>query len=482
MKSIKILLLTSALLLTFLAACDDELLESTPYGLSTSANFWRNGDDVVSAVNAIYEPLREEDYYGHAEHTFSIPEDDQWRAGDHGEDQAIEEFTFDASNAQLRFSWRYKYEMISRANAVLINAPEVDMPTDLKNRSLGEAYFLRAFSFWRLHVIYGATPIILEDNAIASEFNIPKPTIAEMQAQIESDLLQAAELLPESYAGDSDNLGRVNSGTAYGLLCKLYMYMERFDDAITAGNNVINGPYELAENFADNFTIETENNPEVLFAVQALDGWAGSTHNIYTTPRPWGGWDFHEPTQNLIDEFEEDDPRLDASVFLPGEMVDLGGDNGMAEYTSDLSQTGYHFQKFASWRASGGLDEGQNIPILRAADIYLLVAEAKIRLGQNGDTELNAVRTRSDLDEITGATMEDIIHERRVELAGENQRHFDLMRWDKAGIVDIVVIYGEDRGQFDPSRAFDRSKHYYFAIPQREIDLSNGVLEQNDNY
>ncbi|MEM1358974.1 MAG: RagB/SusD family nutrient uptake outer membrane protein, partial [Bacteroidota bacterium] len=193
-------------------------------------------------------------------------------------------------------------------------------------------------------------------------------------------------------------------------------------------------------------------------------------------------WDFHEPVDNLVKEFEENDPRLDHSLLLPGEMVDLGGDQGMTEYTSDLSQTGYHFQKYASWRETGGLNDGQNVPILRSADVYLLVAEAKIRSGQNGDTELNAVRQRAGLSPITGATMDDIIHERRVELAGENQRHQDLIRWDKAGLVDIVAIYAEDRGTFDPSRNFQRPKHYLFAIPQREIDLSNGVLEQNPDY
>ena len=78
--------------------------------------------------------------------------------------------------------------------------------------------------------------------------------------------------------------------------------------------------------------------------------------------------------------------------------------------------------------------------------------------------------------------MEDIIHERRVELAGENQRYFDLLRWDKADIVDIVALLAEDRGTFNPSITFDRSKHYYFAIPQREIDVSNGVLIQNDGF
>ena len=84
---------------------------------------------------------------------------------------------------------------------------------------------------------------------------------------------------------------------------------------------------------------------------------------------------------------------------------------------------------------------------------------------------------------VTGQDLLDAIwHERRVELFGENQRHQDLMRWDKAGIVDIVQIYGEDRGQFDPPRVFVKPKHYYFPIPQQEIDLSNGVLIQNEGY
>ena len=463
-------------------SCDEDILESTQFGDLTGDDFWINGENVVSAANGIYEPFRFEAFWSHAEHTFSIVEDDQFRAGDHGEDTAIENFTFDPSNAQLRFGWDDKYEMISRANAVLINAPGVEMDQTLKDRSLGEAYFLRAYAYWRLHIIYGGTPIILEEDVLSGEYNKPKATIAEMQAQIESDLLQATQLLPEIYSGD--DLGRAHSGSAWGLLTKLYVYMERFQDAIDAGNRIINGPYPLATDFADNFKIETENNPEVLFGIQFLDQWNGSAHTIHTTPRPWGGWDFHNPLQDLVDEFEPNDPRMDATLFMPGEMVDLGGDRGMTEYTTDLSQTGYHFQKYASWRPQGGLNRGHNMPVIRAADVYLLVAEAKIRLNQNGDAELNAVRTRAlgAGSEINGAAMEDIIHERRVELAGENQRHFDLMRWDRAGIVDIVAIYGEDRGTFDPPRVFDRNKHYYFAIPQREIDVSGGILEQNPGY
>lgn len=480
MKNSYLQVISLCVVTAFLGSCNEDLLESTPYAQSTSANFWRNADDAVAAANALYEPLLSEDFYGHAEHTFEIPSDDQYRAGDHGEDQAIEDFTYSPDNAQLAFSWKPKYEIISRANAILINVPDIEMDQTLKDRTLGEAYFMRGFMYWRQYVIYGEVPIILEEDVQESNFNKPKASMDEMEAQIESDFIQAADLLPLTH--DDENLGRPNKGSAWGFLTKLYVYQERFDDAIAMGNQVINGPYPLADNFQDNFSIGSENNSEVLFSVQCKDGWADAAHIIYTTPRPWGGWDFHEPTQNLVDEFEANDPRLDYTVFMPGEMVDLGGDRGMTEYTTDLSLTGYHFQKFASWRASGGLNFDQNIPILRSADVYLLVAEAKIRSGQDGDAELNAVRGRSDLDPIENATMAELIHERRVELAGENQRHFDLIRWDKANIVDIVALYARDNGPYDPPRNFQRPRHYYYALPQREIDLSNGVLEQNPNF
>jgi hypothetical protein len=135
--------------------CKDDLLESTAYGQATSQQFWRNGDDVVSAVNAIYEPLLQENYFGHFERTWDIQSDDMWRAGDHAEDQSIEYFTYDASNPKLIDTWKWRYEMISRANAVLINAPDVEMDQAIKNRSLGEAYFLRGFSYWRHYLVHG---------------------------------------------------------------------------------------------------------------------------------------------------------------------------------------------------------------------------------------------------------------------------------------------------------------------------------------
>src|SRR3989337_2606131 len=182
--------------------CDDNILESTSYGQVTSQTFWRNSDDVVSAVNAIYEPLLQENYFGHFERSWDIQSDDMWRAGDHAEDQSIEHFTYDASNPKLIDTWKWRYEMISRANAVLINAPNVSMDNQLKNRSLGEAYFLRGFSYWRHYLVHGEVPIFVEQDAINAKFNKAKASIEEVAAQIESDFIKAAELLPDSYQSD----------------------------------------------------------------------------------------------------------------------------------------------------------------------------------------------------------------------------------------------------------------------------------------
>jgi hypothetical protein len=468
-------------LVTF-SGCQKDLLDSTPYGQITSNQFWRNGDDVVAATNAIYSPLLDEDGFAHTEYTFDNSSDDMVRAGDHGDSEAqLELFTFNASNSHIGNTWSTKYEVISRANAVLIHAPQITMDEALRNRCMGEAYFLRGFAYWRLAVIWGEVPIVLEADLIANDFNKSKSTLAQVQAQAESDLLKAAQLLPITQ--EDSETGRVTQGAAYGFLTKLYVYQENWTKAIEAGAKIItNASYKLADGFDENFQLTTENNPEILYSLQYEQGWTtDDSPAFYHTPGGLGGWGFHEPIQDLVDEFESGDPRLGYSIFQPGDEVTMGSTTHTFA-VEDTRLTGYAFKKYTNFTDGGDMSQSLNAPWLRSADVYLLVAEAKIRSGQNGDAELNAVRTRAGLTPKANATMADIMHERRVELAGENDRHQDLMRWDKAGLIDIVAHYAIDRGPYKPARVFIRPKHYYYPLPQREIDLSNGVLIQNPNY
>lgn len=469
--------------LLIFTGCRSDLLESTPYGQTASDKFWRNGDDVVSATNAIYSPLLDEDGYAHTEYTFDNCSDDMNRAGDHPDETSLELFTFDATNSHIGATWSTKYEVISRANAVLINAPKVNMDEALRRRCMGEAYFLRGFVYWRLSVIYGEVPIILEADAQSGNFNKAKSSLADVQAQAEADFLKAVDnRLAVSY--DGDNAGRATQGSVYGFLAKLYVYQQQWDKAIAAGAKVTgNTAYKLVTDYGQNFQGAFENNSEALFALQYKSGWTtDNSPAYYHTPGAWGGWGFHEPIEDLVQEFEPKDPRRAYSVLSEGDKVDRKA-NGITEFTADLTRvTGHAFRKYTDFTSTGDMDQGLNAPLLRSADVYLLVSEAKIRSGKNGDAELNAVRTRAGLNTKTNATMTDIMHERRVELSGENERHQDLMRWDKAGLIDIVAHYKKDRGPFKPGRNFIKPKHYYFPLPQREIDLSNGILKQNPNY
>jgi hypothetical protein len=473
--------------LLFAAACN--VLDVKPKGVYTSGNYWRNQDDALDGITGIYQVLLEEDYMGFNEYVFDNCSDDQIRGGDHDQDKYIEGFAFDAGNSSLRVGWRWKYEEINRANNALLYIPKItDIDPAIKNRCLGEAYFLRAFAYWRLMLIYGEVPIVSEEDMAAGTYNKPKSGIDTVRRQIESDLLQAADLLPESY--DAANKGRVSKGAAWGLLCKLYMYWEKLDKAIEYGTKVTtNTNYALASKYVDNFNIATGNNSEMLFAAQSENSWGYSDFVTYHVPRQWGGWSFFFPTKDLVDEYEIDDERKDVSIMKSGDKVDIGTE--IVTYDPSLSETGYHYRKFCRWTTDGGLDKSQKTPFLRSADVYLLVAEAKIRTQGPGagDAELNAVRTRAGLPALSGAAMPALMHERRMELAGENERHQDLMRWDKVKLVDIVEIYKHPKLAYNGTpvreyavRIFVRPKNYYFPIPQQEIDRSKGVLVQNPNY
>jgi hypothetical protein len=491
MKS-KRILYTFIVLALLNSACK-KALDLKQQGVYTSDNYFRNEVDAINAVNGIYSLLEEEDYIGHAEATFDVPSDDYWRSGDHGEDEGIENLTYDASNAAIRYPWRWRYEEINRSTNCIINIPKITaISAAVKNRSMGEAYFLRAFGYWRLMIIHGDVPIITDDDYSKQTFNVAKSPIEEVRKQIESDLLKAVDLLPESYT-DADR-GRVSKGTALGLLTKLYMYWEKLPEAIATGQKVIsNSHYALAAKYQDNFTRANESSTELLFSIQAVQSVVQNDFTVYYIPRPWGGYGFSQPLQGLANEFEANDPRKTATLLTVGDKVDLGDGNGLTTFTADLSATGFAFKKYAVFNTEadgGGVDHTFAVPLMRSADIYLLVAEALIRTqgAGAGDALINQIRKRASplLPPVAGAGMTQLIHERRVELAGEGERHQDLMRWDKDKIVDIAAIYNRavSKAPLDQSKTvtFIRPKNYYFPLPQVEIDKSKGILIQNPNF
>jgi hypothetical protein len=507
------------LVMILTGSCIKKPLDQKPTGAYTTATYWRNQSDVIANVLGIYNILYIEDWVGHALYIYDDQSDDIYVAGDHSDFQAVGNLNADPSQQVIYYTWAFAYEEVGRANNAIMYIPKVPVMDDaIRNRSLGEAYFLRAYAYFLLSEIYGEVPLILEQNVQTGQYNVQKSSVDQVRAQVEADLLKAVDMLPETY--DDANKGRVSKGTAEALLSKLYLFEDKFDKAIQYGNAVINDAnYALASDYATNFTAGLQaSDPELLFAVwnenSEVSGSLQSPMAIYFSPRPWQGWGFHHPTQDFVSSFESGDKRKAVTVLSVGDSIPyqtnlstisaedavqmFAGKEGQqtGRMLPSMSTTGYYIRKYTAYmpNGDGNLNFDLKQPLLRTAEVYLIVAEAKIRLSGagSGDAEINALRVRAGLSPITGAGMQQLIHEKRVELGGENVRWQDLLRWDKDKIVNLDTIVGKPKlasplppyngAVVVPARTFQRPKDYYMPIPQQIIDESKGVITQNANY
>lgn len=508
-RNIKMLALSAFLLPAM--ACDD-ILDTPPQATVSSDNFWTTEAYAQSALAATYAEPLDEYYYGHNEHIWDCISDDLFCEGDWTDDALIEILSVTADNSNISALWKRKYEAISRANDVIKNVPEMtEISTTTKDLILGQAYFLRAWNYFRLVIVHGGIPLIDETLAI-DDYNQPRATAEETYAFIENDLITSAEYLENMKMWDNANLGRANWGSAMGLLSKVYLYQEKWAAAEAAATEVLTeSSYYLADDYTDNFTPATRNNPEVLFALQFTpesNNNGGSLMAWYFYPHAFGGWNFFHPEQPLVNEFENldgtatrdfsfdqsngtftyddngsavdingiyaaRDPRLKATVIAVGESFTMDGAN--YTFVAGNTSTGYCSRKFFD----GNIVEQNNsaYPVLRLSEVYLIRAEALLQQGKDGaDNDINAVRSRVGLPEKTGCTMDDLIHERRCELGTEGNRHFDLVRWGLA--AGVYADYTSPIGKPD----YEEGVSELMPIPQTEIDLSEGVLKQNPGY
>ncbi|RKD88280.1 RagB/SusD family nutrient uptake outer membrane protein [Mangrovibacterium diazotrophicum] len=495
----------------FLFSSCNGLLETAPQATVSSENFWTSESYAQSALASAYAVPLDEYYYGHNEHIWDCISDDLYCAGDWTDDALIEILSVNADNSNISALWKRKYEAISRANDIIKNVPGIESISDeTKAEILGQAYFLRAWNYFRLVIIHGGVPLI-DENIASDDYNQPRATAAETYAFIESDLIKSADYLENVISWDSENLGRVNWGAAMGMLAKVYLYQEKWAEAEEASAAVLaQSEYYLADDYSASFTPETRNNPEVLFALQFTpesNNGGGSMMAWYMYPGSFGGWNFFHPEQPLVDEFEnvdgsatrafsysattglftydddgtevvmddvfaERDPRLRATVISVGETYRIDGED--YEFLSGNTKTGYACMKY--FDGNGVAENNSSYPVLRLSEVYLIHAEALLQQGDSGDDDINAVRARVGLPAKSNCTMDDLIHERRCELGTEGNRHFDLLRWGLA--ADVYASYTSPIGQ--PN--FEVGVSELMPIPQTEIDLSEGVLTQNPGY
>ncbi|MBA6153137.1 RagB/SusD family nutrient uptake outer membrane protein [Gelidibacter maritimus] len=399
--------------------------------------------------------------------------------GDQAWMDELSAFNFTADNGAFNGIWLYDYEGINRINLAIsyLTNPEVTQAVGIsdnrKNQLLGEVHFLRAFYYFDLVNNFGDVPLLTEPlTSFAEAFEVAvRVPESEVWTQINADLVAAKELLPNSKYPSPSEPWRVSKGAVIALQAKAALYNEDWAGVISYVNELdALGFYSLNTNYFDSFAVDKEfTDNEVIFAYD---------HISDQNPRKGNGlcaligWGFVAPTDNFLNEFEPNDPRLLYTVDVPNQNVSKLLGNTVGEN-------------------KGNDDAPSNKIYMRYADVLLWKAEALLETSdyEGAMTIINQVRERArttptaDGSAIPAGTLEDrpsstdaaqikewLIHERRVELGFESQRFNDLKRWGLA--KSFLTGLGKNF----------QDKNYLYPIPQGEVDKSAGTITQNPGY
>lgn len=470
-------------------SCGEDWLDLKPEGRPTLGEIPAGGFEAKTF--GLYNTLRTEGGNSDFDYVWThiIRADDSEKGstpGDGvGDGQVFDKFGYVASNRIIASDWFGHFKLIYNCNE-LINTAETSGDTSAGTlTNIAEAKVLRAFAFFELRRDFGEVPLNLKTILSPSDETAPKNTVAEIDAQIISDLMYAKENLPLEWPVAFK--GRANKGFANTLLAKLYLYQKNWTKALEYSQIVINsGKYQLSSSYDFEFTKDGNNSMESIFEIQkSYDFAIKYSNNFYESQglRGSGIWDlgfgFNVPSQGLVDAYEPGDVRKQTTILVSGgpdiyntpnyTVPDFPGTiaqpywNGKA-YTKPAERV-FYAQNKNLW---------ENIKILRYADVLLMAAEAANELGQIGVATgyINKVRTRAGLGNTNAASQmavrNAIKFERRIEFALEFERFYDLVRWGDSTTVLGVKGY-TDRNQF-------------FPIPQQAIDRAQGVLKQNPNY
>ena len=475
-------------LIAFVAiSCSDDFVDVTSENESAD-NFFNSEEDYQLALIGAYDLLQS---------TYlnvmigEIASDNTLAGGENPNDvlgiQEIDDMRHTPVNQQLRDIWSWMFAGVNRANYIVQYQDKTDFAG--KEEVIAQARFLRAYYYFELVKFFGDVPLVVDKPLeFGDQYTVARTPASEVYGQIVKDLEFAADNLPATQI----QAGRITSGAANALLGKAYLYQGLHDDAAIAFEKVIAGPYMLVEDYKSIFEPEGENGPGSVFEVQYTDKeGAGfgclqcSEGNVavgfngirsYTGPDFESGFSFNVPTQDLVNAFETGDIRKDVAIL----DIEAWASETGATYGVGNEHTGYFNRKYIA--RQGDLNTGDanltntnNYRSIRFADVLLMAAEANYLRRDAKDemkakTYLNEVRDRAKLRPVDadGAFLLAAIYaERRVELAGEGHRFFDLVRTGRAA---------------DEIEGFVAGKHNLFPIPAIEIQLAGGNWDQNPNY
>lgn len=538
---VALLLVPCTLLFT---GCKDYLTAPNP-AVDTAKDFFSNGQACINNVNADYVPLQWEYAVTYCSEWFigDIVSDDALKGGQNLNDMSnaydMENWKTISNNDMLNDIYRANFLGIGRCNLSLKYIPLVGtdsvMNESLKNRLLGEAHFLRAMYYFRLLRIFGGVPLTLDVIDGADGWTLERSSVDDVFKAIITDLKAANASLWVRSKYPAADLGRATKGAAQAMLLKTYLYMagdywnkqvsmssdECYRAAKAWGDSIIaSGEYTLETDYANLFTLAGENGPESVFEVQYMEeetsdygadaGGFGATRGtfsvILTRSRSsllGGGWGFNKPTQNLYDEYEPGDARRDATILNPAdslienpnEEIYLGSRYVSRKRALYLNESGTAYENL------GHATRGEiNNTIIRYADVLLMHAEACIGAGEgDAQADLNQVRAARNMASYPGysfkvngteiaspSLLQAVRHERRVELAMEGHRWFDIVRWnglDGHGVKKHMDDYKatETTKAQEQMAAFIEGKHEIFPIPSKQREL-NPALTQNPQY
>ncbi|MDO9510065.1 MAG: RagB/SusD family nutrient uptake outer membrane protein [Candidatus Magasanikbacteria bacterium] len=492
MKKIKIILVF--FIVISMTNCSEDFLEKTPLDTINTENYPATAAELVTLVNGAYQPLQWPKLYNLRMWTSDIMAGNSIVGAGGGSDgietQDMGNFVTNTDNAGVLDLWRGPWPGILMTNIILDVAPGLEIKETIKNRSMGEAYFLRAHYYFILTRYFGDVPLITKPQSSDDELFPERVSKDLVYDQIISDLEKAIDLLPVKGEYTGFDIGRASKGAAMGILAKVHLTLGNFNEVVLLTSQIEGLGYSLNQNYSDNFNPLTENSNESLFEVQyASDGgfnfWSNENQASWCSPFMGprgsgfvgGGYGWNQPTQEFVNSYEPNDLRKNATILYEG-----GPDFDGKTYKASFSLTGYNVRKFLiPLSMSSSYDNSPlNFPVLRFADVLLMKAEALNELGQGSQAEipLNLVRNRAGLANIASGKDQAslraaIIHERRIELAFEGQRWFDLIRVDN-GQYGLNFIHSI--GKTNASQ-----KHLLFPVPQIERDR-NPKLTQNPGY
>lgn len=501
LNNFKNLRILSLLIIVFIS-CSEEYLEVDPKGTALEENFYQNEAEAFSGLVSVYDILgKQSKGFENMISFLNSGSDDHFTGGGSSSDgiqlQVFSDYSISESNIATSY-WNDFYQGIFRANTLLVKLPDVDMPNNTKARFTAETKTLRAIYYFELVRLFRNIPLITTPLNADEIYDVLQADPNDVYSQIEKDLTEAIPDLPITLDVAKEG-GRLTRGAAKALLGKVYLYQNKNTEAVAQFQEINGTPgttssygYSLVNNYSELWNVGNTYNSESIIEIAHTDqsnaDWGfwgsgadeGNTLNIMCGPRGFvrkngstapdykSGWGFNIITQGLFDVLNGD-PRFDDTI----ENLQAFVDSGEVELEQSYQYTGYYLKKFMplnSEASTGGgaveLNFKQHTYMIRLADTYLMEAEALGGTGARAQALLDAVRARVGLPSIP-VSLDAVLKERRLELAGEGHRWYDLVRTGRA--TSALAFKG-----------FTPGKNEILPIPLAELE--NTKIVQNPNY